>query len=206
VREFLAGLGLRFGKRGGESERKPQAPIAPLPGPVEEDARPPIVRRPVAPPAVPPPKVELPRRADPRPSGPLPTGPSPLEEIVRPWLAAKLAALLVAFGLPGGIAGVGGAAIAWLVMRRGRKKLEAELQRLRARLGEAPADQAPVGATEVRHHNRFVPFEVTELDRAWSAAHARVGEKYPGAVPYLKIVESVKDQLLSGVEESELES
>jgi hypothetical protein len=137
---------------------------------------------------------------------PLPQSPSPLEEIAKPWLAAKLAGLLVAFGLPGGIAGVGGAAAAWLVMRRGKKKLAAELNRLKARVGESTADaSAPAPSTVVeRHHNRFVPFEVTELDKAWSAAHARVGERYPGAVPYLKIVESVKNQLLSGSEEHEL--
>ena len=42
------------------------------------------------------------------------------------------------------------------------------------------------------------PTRSRRLDKAWAAAHARVGEKYPGAVPYLKIVEGVKDQLLSG--------
>jgi hypothetical protein len=142
----------------------------------------------------------MPPGADPRP-----VSPSPAEELARPWLAAKLTALLVAFGLPGGVAGVGGAALAWLVMRRGKKRLQTELNRLKARLGETTGD-APSGDAGVveRHHNRFVPYEVTELDKAWSAAHARVGEKYPGAVPYLKIVESVKDQLLSGIEEREI--
>jgi hypothetical protein len=202
IRQFLAGLSPRFRQRAPDV---PPVAKAPLPGPVEPqelpvDEPPQVVKRPNLPrPRAP--DVEMPAGAD-----PLPAKPSPLEEVARPWLAAKLAALLVAFGLPGGIAGVGGAAVAWLVMRRGKKKLESELGRLKARWGEstpvASGDAQP-GMVE-RHHNRFVPFEVTELDKAWSAAHARVGEKYPGAVPYLKIVESVKDQLLSGVEEREL--
>jgi hypothetical protein len=42
------------------------------------------------------------------------------------------------------------------------------------------------------------------LDKAWATAHARVGERYPGAVPYLKIVEGIKDQLLSGSDEAQI--
>jgi hypothetical protein len=205
VRQFLAGLSPRFRR---PAPQLPPETKPPLAGPREVD--PPLVDGP--PPVVvnrPPPKlpeprspeVDLPPGADPRPRV------SPLEEAARPWLAAKLTALLVAFGLPGGIAGIGGAAAAWFVMRRGRKRLEAEIGRLRARLGETTSGLA-TGATSdkavERHHNRFVPYEVGELDKAWSAAHARVGEKYPGAVPYLKIVESVKEQLLSGVAEHEL--
>ena len=55
-----------------------------------------------------------------------------------------------------------------------------------------------------RHHNQYVPYELTTLDKAWASAHAHVGEKYPGAIPYLKMVEGVKDQLLSGSKSSEV--
>ena len=108
--------------------------------------------------------------------------------------------------MPGGVAGAAGGAIVWLVMRRGKKRLEAELTRLRARRGAGGDASEASGAAEVveRHHNRYVPYEVSRVDKAWATAHARVGEKYPGAVPYLKIVEGVKDQLLSGVEEPQV--
>jgi hypothetical protein len=116
--------------------------------------------------------------------------------------------VLVSLGIPGGIAGLAGAGAVWLAMRRGRRRLEQQLQRLQSREGNPPEDAATAipeqaGVVE-RHHNRYVPYEVTQLDRAWAAAHARVGERYPGAVPYLKIVEGVKDQLLSGSDEIQL--
>ncbi len=125
-----------------------------------------------------------------------------------PWLAEKLTTLLVSFGIPGGMAGALGAAIVWLVMRRGKQRLQAELERLKPDRSE-PADTssaAPAADAAVveRHHNRYVPYEATALDKAWASAHARVGEKYPGAVPYLKIVEGVKDQLLSGIDEPQI--
>jgi hypothetical protein len=88
--------------------------------------------------------------------------------------------------------------------------LQAQLARLKARLGTASGSSSSSadggGSAELpsdpavieRHHNQYVPYEVSTLDRAWASAHARIGEKYPGAVPYLKMAEGVKDQLLSG--------
>jgi hypothetical protein len=151
-----------------------------------------------------PPKHELPPGMDPI---------GPIEDAARPWLSGKVAALLISLGLPAGIAGVAGGAIVYLAMRRGRRRLQAQVARLRTRLGTAvaagnPADLSisaePFGDPAVieRHHNRYVPYEVSTLDRAWAAAHARIGEKYPGAVPYLKMAEGVKDQLLSGKAEA----
>jgi hypothetical protein len=168
---------------------EPYGEVPPRDAPVPE-RRPPAARpRPAAP------EVELPPEADPV------AGPGPLERAAAAWLAARLAAVLVSLGLPGGVAGVAGGAIVWLVMRRGRRRLQDELARLRAGRG-GDTDGAP--SVVERHHNRYVPFEVRVLDKAWAAAHARVGEKYPGAVPYLKIVEGVKDQLLSGNDEPQI--
>jgi hypothetical protein len=110
-----------------------------------------------------------------------------------------------------------GAAV-WLVMRRAKAGLQSELDRLKSQasaaansLAPGPSSspsQAPSGgaaaaepAVVERHHNQYVAYETNALDKAWAAAHAHVGEKYPGAVPYLKMAEGVKDQLLSGNDE-----
>jgi hypothetical protein len=204
IRHFLEGLSARFCKR-------PNAqPARPLPGPVDPGGA--LAK---VPPKPQPPAADIaqaPQAREPRPPAvELPPGldaigdaPGALERIAQPWLAEKLAALLAAFGVPGGIAGVAGGAIVWLVMRRGKKKLQTELDRLKTLLGE-PAGDAPAAASVVeRHHNRYVPYEVSVLDKAWATAHARVGERYPGAVPYLKIVEGIKDQLLSGADEAQV--
>ena len=205
IRRFLEGLSPRF------HNPQPQMPPGPSVGPPQpiEPSEPlvdvppppaaPIVRR--RPPSAPrPPLVELPKGLE-----PIGGAADALGTAAEPWLAAKAAAVLISFGVPGGIAGVAGGAIVWLVMRRAKKKLRAELDRLKIRMGE-PTSENPESSTAVveRHHNRFVPYELSLLDKAWSAAHARVGERYPGAVPYLKIVEGVKDQLLSGNDEPPL--
>ena len=111
-----------------------------------------------------------------------------LAEAAGPWLVARLTALLVSFGVPGGVAGMAAGGVVYLVMRRGRARLQAQLERLN-RAGSAdsssvraPADESDRAIVE-RHHNRYVPYEVSELDRAWASAHAHVGEKYPGAIP-----------------------
>lgn len=127
-----------------------------------------------------------------------------VESIARPWLSAKLTAVLISFGVPGGVAGVAAGAAVWLVMRRGKKRLQARLERLERgkAMTEAASELEP--AIVERHHNQFVPYEVTAHDKAWSTAHAHVGERYPGAVPYLKLVEGVKDQLLAGEKNPQL--
>jgi hypothetical protein len=207
IRRFLEGLSPRFRNA---QPQMPPAPSVPSPQPVEPSEPPvddppppaaPIVRqRPPSVPAPRPPQVELPKGLD-----PIGGAADALGTAAEPWLAAKLAAVLVSFGVPGGVAGVAGGAVVWLVMRRAKKKLQGELERLKIRLGE-PTSEGSTGESAVveRHHNRFVPYEVSLLDKAWSAAHARVAERYPGAVPYLKIVEGVKDQLLSGNDEPPL--
>jgi hypothetical protein len=133
----------------------------------------------------------------PSPDGPpqvaLPPGLDTIGAAAEPWISARLAALLISLGVPGGAAGVAAAAVVWWVMRRGRKRLQDQLDRLQAQ-GAAAGDPPVVE----RHHNQYVAYEVSALDKAWAAAHAHVGEKFPGAVPYLKIAEGVKDQLLSG--------
>jgi Trypsin-like peptidase domain len=209
VRRFLQGLSPRF--RGPQPE-SPQAPPNPRPAPLEPTD--PLV---LAPPSPAPPIASPPPKTEPRPQPPQvepPPGLDPIDgaadalsKAAQPWLAAKLTAILVSFGVPGGIAGVAGGAIVWLIMRRTKNKLQAELDRLKIRLGEQPAESPSGEGTSAlveRHHNRYVPYEISLLDKAWSAAHARVGERYPGAVPYLKIVEGVKDQLLSGHDETPL--
>ncbi|HEX3725611.1 MAG TPA: serine protease [Pirellulales bacterium] len=124
-----------------------------------------------------------------------------LATAAKPWLSARLTALLVSFGIPGGIAGVAAGTVVYFVMRRGRAAISAELERIKggaAALPTAPPTSPPQPAVVERHHTQYVAYEATALDKAWAAAHAHVGEKYPGAVPYLKMVEGVKDQLLSG--------
>jgi hypothetical protein len=199
IRRFLEGLSPRFCNR-----PPPAPPAAPLPRPVEPneplvDVAPPPSVAPQSPrqqDGAQPPNVELPPGLD-----PIGAAPGPIEQIAEPWLTARLTALLISVGVPGGIAGVAGGAIVWLAMRRGKKKLQAQLDRLKIRLGELPGADASLVE---RHHNQYVPYEASLLDKAWAAAHARVGERYPGAVPYLKIVEGVKDQLLSGNDEPQV--
>ncbi|MBI3836420.1 MAG: trypsin-like peptidase domain-containing protein [Planctomycetia bacterium] len=147
-----------------------------------------------------PPKLDLPPGMD-----SIGQSPDPLARVAQPWLSAGLAALLISLGVPGGIAGVAAGAVVWLVMRRAKKRLQDELDRLKGRSGSASTATASSdgrtaeqSAIVERHHNQYVAYEATVLDKAWAAAHAHVGEKYPGAVPYLKIAEGVKDQLLSG--------
>jgi hypothetical protein len=219
VRRFLAGLSPRFGAER-PPELSPVSPPQPLPEPPIAAAPPsplePTTPAPAKPPrSEPPPPEQLERPAPPRVE--MPPGADPLggaadavAGAAQPWLSAKVTAVLISLGLPGGVAGVAGATIVWVVMRRGKKRLQAELARLRSRLGDPSAAPDETAAEEAasstveRHHNRYVPYEVSRLDKAWAAAHARVGERYPGAVPYLKIVEGVKDQLLSGIDEPEL--
>ncbi len=150
-----------------------------------------------------PPVVELPENLE-----PIGRAADSLANAAEPWISARLAAWLISIGVPGGVAGVAAGAAVWLVMRRGKKRLESRLSRLQDRLGGAPADESVAPQTIEpqmieRHHNRYVAYEVTALDKAWAAAHAQVGEKYPGAVPYLKIAESVKEQLLAGNSDSQ---
>jgi hypothetical protein len=154
-----------------------------------------------------PPPLEL-------PTGGGPTAPDagPLETVVEPWVSSHLAALLISWGVPGGIAGVAAGAVVWLVMRRAKGRLQAELDRrkpgdadLSSSADPSSGDPSPADPAVVeRHHNQYVAYETTALDKAWAAAHAHVGERYPGAVPYLKLVEGVKDQLISGNNDPQL--
>ncbi len=198
VRAFLAGLSTRFGGRAGE--QSPQIddaqPQTNHPRPLEK--LPPIVRRPK--------QAEREKPNDDQPS-PLDKAAGAAEAAARSWFSAKAAALLISLGVPGGIAGLAGGAAVWFVMRRGKRRLQSQLDTLRRR-AERP-EREPSGSLAapgvvLRHHNRYVPYEASSVDRAWAAAHARVSERYPGAVPYLKIVEGVKDQLLSGIDEPQL--
>ena len=122
----------------------------------------------------------------------------------------KAAALLVSLGVPGGIAGLAGGAAVWFVMRRGKKRLQSQLEGLRNRRENPfrdderstrlhPPSPRPASSSGITTATCLT--KLRALDHAWSVAHARVSERYPGAVPYLKIVEGVKDQLLSGVDE-----
>jgi len=56
----------------------------------------------------------------------------------------------------------------------------------------------PAAVPVVTQNNQFVPYETSTVDAAWSQAHSIVGAKYPGAIPYLNIVQGLKNQLLSG--------
>ena len=205
VRRFLEGLSPRFGAR----------PSPPTPQPETDQPTPPPAAPPLedVPPGKPPADAPMPEPKPPvveRPPevGPLGDAADAVGKAAQPWLSAKLTTVLIAIGVPGGIAGVAGGLIVWLAMRRGKRRLHDRLARLRAvgePTGEEPgSDPETQPATVERHHNRYVPYELSRLDKAWSTAHARVSEKYPGAVPYLKIVEGVKDQLLSGSDEAEL--
>jgi hypothetical protein len=234
VREFLRGLSPRFA-----APARPETPAPNNPPAQPEQARPPILR-PIAPRRERNPDANAPVQNPSSQNNPAQTTPAennsagnnPLDGAIdaiagaaQPWLSAKAAALLVSVGLPGGIAGLAGGAIVWLVMRRGKQRAHAEAERLRERIAGAASNSstatasseslaarvaAPVTADSAkkeiieRHHNRYVPYEAKTIDKAWAGAHARVSEKYPGAVPYLTIVEGVKDQLLSGIEEPQV--
>ncbi len=145
-----------------------------------------------------------PSSSDTPPQVALPPGVDAIGAAAEPWISAKLAALLISLGVPGGAAGVAAAGVVCWIMRRVRKRLQDHLDRTRPQgaggsSGATPADAASADPAVVeRHHNQYVAYEVSALDKAWAAAHAHVGEKFPGAVPYLKIAEGVKDQLLSG--------
>ncbi len=197
VRKFLAGLSPRFGQApNSDASASNDEPREKL-----EDVPPRILR-----------PQRSPREQNPADADPLAKAADAVTDAAAPWLTAKLTGLLVSLGVPGGIAGVAGGGLVWLVMRRGKKQLRAEIDRLKARAEQVPPNSPASDSTGVlasstagsvveRHHNRYVAYEAGSVDKAWAAAHARVGEKYPGAVPYLKIVEGVKDQLLSGIEE-----
>ncbi len=150
-----------------------------------------------APPA--PPTIDVPAN-----SQPADTIGNAIEKVAEPWISAKLAALLVSVGVPGGIAGAAAGAVVWLVMRRGRQRLQGELDRIKGTGASAAAPSGDSADAAVRHHNQYVAYETSALDKAWAAAHAHVGERYPGAVPYLKLVEGVKDQLISGNNDPQL--
>jgi hypothetical protein len=122
----------------------------------------------------------------------------PIAEAARPWLSARLTTVLISLGVPGGIAGVAAGAAVYLVMRRGKRRLRERLDTM-THSAAPDSTESPEKQAVVRHHNRYVPFEVTAMDKAWASAHAHIGEKYPGSVPYLKMAEGVKDQLLSGI-------
>ncbi len=130
----------------------------------------------------------------------------PLEKVAEPWLAGKLAALLVWLGLPGGVAGAAAAAVVWLLMRRAKNRLQAELDRLQTSAGGtpgaqggSPGDAASSAGAQVLHQNRYIPYENNVLDKAWADAHAILVEKYPGFRPALEAAERLKNQLLAGV-------
>jgi len=205
VRKFLAGLCPRLGgRKRGSAAKPPKTIVEPTPplGPVPDQGHGQSPNHGGPADVAPPPIVNgAPDRSD-----ALRQGADALESVARPWLSAKLAALLVSLGIPGGVAGVLAATTVWLVMRRGKRRLEARLEQLNTgrSLPQAPGAPDIVPSVIERHHNQFVPYEVTALDKAWAAAHAQVGERYPGAVPYLKLVEGVKDQLLSGNSDSKL--
>jgi hypothetical protein len=228
IHRFLADLLLRMRAR---QTNRPAPPKHPLPGPVETS--PPLVELPpratlpqggppvvTTPPSDPKP-LDMPDATAPveslkPPVVQLPPGLKPigraadsLAEAAEPWISARLAAWLISIGVPGGISGVAAGAAVWLAMRRGKRRLQSQLSRLQSRVSVAPTDAVQTATlpaetqTIERHHNRYVAYEVTALDKAWAAAHAQVGEKYPGAVPYLKIAESVKEQLLAGNHDSQ---
>jgi hypothetical protein len=209
IRAFLAGLSARFG--GGAGEQAPEIDSAQPPEnrPAPLDNLPPILRRPK--------RAESEPQNKPQPT-PLDKAAGAAESAARTWLSAKGTALLISLGVPGGIAGLAAGAGVWFVMRRGKNRLQAQLDVLRGRRNSPPepvsepiepaAEPAPgvvksAPSVVERHHNRYVPYEASGVDRAWASAHARVSERYPGAVPYLKIVEGVKNQLLSGIDDPE---
>jgi hypothetical protein len=211
VRQFLEGLSPRF-------QNPAQPPAPPAGTPSQLDRIPPRILRPGRAQGKNTPAQNTPAQN----SGPLDQAVDALGAAAQPWLSAKIATLLIAVGVPGGIAGLAGGAVVWLVMRRGKKRMHAEVERLRGRIGGRKSDdsatttssntsastveavEAPPEKIVERHHNRYVPYEASTVDKAWAGAHARVSEKYPGAVPYLKIVEGVKDQLLSGADEPQV--
>jgi hypothetical protein len=220
IHRFLADLVLRIRARRTNRLVMPKPPLQqPLQSPPLVDLTPiapakPNVEVPPSEPASPPdaagdraprkpPAVELPGNLE-----PIGRAADSLANAAEPWISARLAAWLISIGVPGGVAGVAAGAAVWLVMRRGKKRLQSRLSRLQDRLGGAPTG-GPAAAQTIepqmieRHHNRYVAYEVTALDKAWAAAHAQVGERYPGAVPYLKIAESVKEQLLAGNSDSQ---
>ena len=43
-----------------------------------------------------------------------------------------------------------------------------------------------------------------DIDMALAKAHSIVGAKYPGAIPYLNMIQGLKDQILSGADSSEV--
>jgi hypothetical protein len=224
VRAFLAGLSARFGGGAGGSSAQPPGeaqPQANAPAPLDNpsvnnapstsplDKLPPILRRPKQREQADGSAASAPERAS-----PLDKAEQAAAAAAGSWLTAKGTALLVSLGIPGGIAGAAAGAVVWFVMRRGKDRLQAQLDALHNRgsdtgaitsaqsaapASSSPADPAP--SVVERHHNRYVPYEASNVDRAWASAHARVSERYPGAVPYLKIVEGVKNQLLSGIDD-----
>ena len=118
----------------------------------------------------------------------------------------------MSLGVPGGIAGVAAVAVVWLVMRRAKQRLQAEVAWLKgsAMSGTSTSNDESTSTAsstpQVIHQNRYVPFENNVLDKAWADAHAILVEKYPGFRPALEAAERLKNQLLAGVPQQNSES
>ncbi len=116
-----------------------------------------------------------------------------------------------ALGIPWLFRVVGGNAVRYFgnaMQRRGEERLLSKIRQLETQLGRrlaerqrTPTDEwtaAEVGTVEVHQRNRQVPILTEREGRAWAEAAARMAERHPGTAATLKLVEQVKDQLLSG--------
>ncbi len=145
----------------------------------------------ITPPAGPPAGVAAPAAAGPPAEGPA----SALESVLSKGAAAALTGALVSFGLPAGLAGVAAGGAVWLVMRRGKKKLQTRLEAL------TPA--MPVEAVE---RTRLEIARVPVTDHAFNrlvAALRREAQWNPPALPIISRVWSLYEQFASSASEKQ---
>lgn len=111
-----------------------------------------------------------------------------------------------------GISIPGGSLATWLIMRGGKKVLQDQIDSLKQQIGGGPASlrtppaaapqvtSAAIAPPQTIHHNSYVPFENNIGEWAWAEAHRMLGEKYPGMVNHLRMIQQARDQILAGIE------
>jgi len=155
----------------------------------------------------------------------LPAPPAPADPVGQVVATGAAAALTALFGIPAGPAGwiatillplLGAGGLAGL-----RKLIPSQPAASNPTTGQGPAavnvqalpqstsqtatqTAPPATPPTVLHHNQYVPYQNNTADAAWAKAHSIVGAKYPGAIPYLNMIQGLKDQILSGADSSEV--
>jgi S1-C subfamily serine protease len=126
------------------------------------------------------------------PEGTAPAG-GGLELGLNAWLGTKLTAVLVGFGLPGSVAAI----VAWLFVRRGKKRAQQVVQRV------VLHDQSPPLPQLIERNREFVEVQVpTARQSAIEWAMDEYVKRNPGARPTIETIEAYANQFQSAVKKA----